>query len=68
METTNTFDKNNNEIFVGNLIKYSDIEHNIIDKIGFVRFNGLANDFEVINEDIQSGNTLDNITNITLWQ
>lgn len=65
---TGIFDKNNTEILVSDTIKYSDLEHNIVNELGEVRYNGLANTFEVINSDIQSGNNLLNVTNVEKWQ
>lgn len=36
METTNTFDKDNNEIFVGDVVIYSDHTKEVLDGIGIV--------------------------------
>lgn len=64
---TGIFDIYNNEILVGNTIVYDDVEHNLFQTTGVVRKN-LINIFEVVNADLQSGNDLANITNITIWQ
>ncbi len=61
------FDINNQEIKVGDTIVYDDVDHNLFQTTGVVRKN-LIDVFEVINIDLQSGNDLANITNITLCQ
>lgn len=61
------FDINNQEIKVGDTIMYDDVEHGLFQTTGVVRKN-LIDVFEVVNVDLQSGNNLSNITNITIWQ
>lgn len=61
------YDINNKEINIGDVIKYDDVEHSMFNKTGFVRKN-LLNEWEVVSEDLQSGNNLENITNIEVWQ
>ena len=64
---TPIFDKNWKELFKGDKVIYSDIEHGIVDGIGYIRFNFLSDIYEVINDDNQSGNSFSNLTNI-IWQ
>ena len=61
------YDSNNVELQIGDVVEYDDIEHDILKTTGTVRKN-LIGIWEVVNMDLQSGNDLVNITNITKWQ
>lgn len=68
MENTGFKDVNNDEILNGDIILYTDPEHNILNSRGIVRKN-LAGIWEVINEDKQSGNDLEFLMEIKkIWQ
>lgn len=65
---TGIFDIYGTEITVGDTISYIDTEHEIYNENGTVRYNEISDTFEVINNDIQSGNNLSSVTNIQIWQ
>lgn len=58
MESTSTFDKNNNEIFVDDVVIYSDPVTNVVDGVGIVRkvSNGVFNINNVNLKDVSSLN------------
>lgn len=62
METTNTFDKYNNEIFVGDVVIYSDHTKDVLDGIGIIT-KELDGTFNIVNV---TGKSISALTNISI--
>lgn len=64
MEKEVIFDKIGVKLLDGDVVLYTTINR---DTKGKIRWNGISNIWEVINDDIQSGGSFDSMTNTTKW-
>lgn len=63
METTNTFDKFNNELFLDDVLIYTDVANNISEGIGYIKKDNEGK-FYVLNVDMVSVSDFAGLTNL----